>query len=120
MFPHLERIDLELLAVLALSALFLMAVGYGYLRYQRYAALKRLRRAVAEVAYEMLVDVLIPDGMDGMLHVEFMLLTQRGIAVLDLRETPGMIFGGDQMKEWTVMTRNRRYTFPNPQGPLLD
>ena len=24
------------------------------------------------------------------------------------------------MDEWTVMTRRRRFTFANPQGPLLD
>ena len=56
--------------------------------------------------------------MDGRLHVDFLLLTQRGILVPDLREVPGLIFGGDQMNDWAVMTRRRRHSFANPQGPL--
>jgi hypothetical protein len=33
---------------------------------------------------------------------------------------PGLIFGGDQMSEWTVMARGRRFTFENPQPALYD
>jgi hypothetical protein len=31
-----------------------------------------------------------------------------------------MVFGGDQMDQWTVITRRRRFSFVNPQGALLD
>jgi hypothetical protein len=120
MIPDFERIDPELLAFFVLGLGALAALVFGYLRYRRYAALRGLRKRVGSVAYEMLTDILIPDGMDGYLHTDFLLLTQRGILVLELRETPGLIFGGDQMNEWTVLTRTRRYTFANPQGPLLD
>ncbi len=72
------------------------------------------------MAYEYLNNVLVTDGMEGYFHFDFLLLTQRGILVLDLREIPGVIFGGDQMDDWAVMTRTRRFTFANPQGPLLD
>lgn len=120
MFPDFRKIDPEFLAWLVLGVALSGALVYGYLRYQRYRTLRRLHRTVADAAYEMLADVLIPDGMDGHLYVDFLLLTQRGILVLDLKETPGLIFGGDQMNEWTVMTRARRYTFANPQGPLFD
>ena len=30
----------------------------------------------------------------------------------------GLIFGGDQMSDWTVMGRGHRYTFDNPQPAL--
>ena len=40
--------------------------------------------------------------------------------VLDTRRVTGLIFGGDQMSEWTVMARSRRYTFENPQPALYD
>jgi hypothetical protein len=120
MIIDFERIDPELLAYIVLGALSMAVIVYGFLRYRRYATLRKLRKEVGEAAYDMLMDVLIPDGMDGQLHVDFLLLTQRGILVLNLRETPGMIFGGDQMDEWTVMTRKRRYSFANPQGSLFD
>jgi hypothetical protein len=40
--------------------------------------------------------------------------------VLDTRRVTGLIFGGDQMSDWTVMGRGHRYTFDNPQPALYD
>jgi hypothetical protein len=76
--------------------------------------------AIAQVAYEMLKDVLIPNGMGGQIHVPYLLLTQHGVLVADLLDLPGAIFGGDQMIEWTAIGRKRRYTFANPQHALYD
>jgi hypothetical protein len=110
------RIFLWILLGLALAGLVIWAYG----RLRRIAERRALLAALNDAAYEVLHDMLIPDGMDGHLHLDFLLLTQRGILVLDLREVPGMIFGGDQMNDWAVMTRTKRYSFSNPQGPLLD
>ena len=77
-------------------------------------------RAVTNCGYEHLRDVLVPDGQGSTLHVDFLLLTARGLVVIDLRDIEGNIFGGDQMTEWTVMHRALRYTFPNPQTGLYD
>ncbi len=62
----------------------------------------------------------MPDGMGGVMHIDYLLLTSRGILVVDLRDVAGNIFGGDQMTEWTAMEGARRQTFPNPQGALYD
>src|SRR5256885_11093777 len=67
-----------------------------------------------------LVDVLVPDGMGGGFHVDFLLLTARGVVVIDLRDVTGNIFGGDQMAAWTVMDGPHRFTFTNPQSALYD
>ena len=64
--------------------------------------------------------VLVPDGMGGFIHIDHLLLTPRGILVLDTRRVAGLIFGGDQMSDWTVMGRGHRYTFDNPQPALYD
>jgi hypothetical protein len=63
--------------------------------------------------------VLVPDGMGGFIHLDHLLLTPRGLLVLDTRRVPGLIFGGDQMSDWTVIGR-RRFTFDNPQPALYD
>ena len=115
-----ERIDPEMLAWAVGAVALLALLVWGYHTYRRYAMRRALLNALKRVAYDVVRDVLLPDGMDGQVHVDFLLLTQRGVLVLDLREIPGLIFGGDQMDQWTVMTRRRRYTFANPQGPLLD
>src|ERR1700684_2988123 len=82
----------------------------------------RMERTLAGTScgFEHLRDVLVPDGQGLTLHVDFLLLTARGLVVIDLRDIQGNIFGGDQMTEWTVMHRALRYTFPNPQTGLYE
>jgi hypothetical protein len=58
--------------------------------------------------------------MGGFIHIDHILLTPRGVLVLDTRRVTGLIFGGDQMSDWTVMGRGHRYTFDNPQPALYD
>jgi Nuclease-related domain len=81
---------------------------------------KRLLARLDKISYAVLHHIMVPDGMGGSYHVDHLLLTARGILILDMRRVPGMIFGGDQMTEWTVMTRTRRTTFDNPQPALYD
>lgn len=120
MFDPLKQIDPRLVAYALLGFAAVAVLLWIWQRYRRFMVRRGIRATVNAVAYEFLADVLITDGMEGFFHFDFLLLTQRGILVLDLREIPGVIFGGDQMDEWTVMTRTRRFTFANPQGPLLD
>lgn len=102
------------------AALFVAACVWGYLQYRRYRFRKGNQLAIANIAYEILRDVLVPNGNGGYIHLNYVLLTQRGLLVLDLLDLPGAIFGGDQMIEWTAIGRKRRYTFPNPQHALYD
>jgi len=102
----------------------LLAVGaglyVGYGAYRRRARRKALLARLHRVAYEAAHQVLVPDGMGGYIHVDHLLLTPRGVLVLDTRRVAGLIFGGDQMSDWTVMGRSRRFTFDNPQPALYD
>jgi hypothetical protein len=72
------------------------------------------------VAFESAHQILVPDGMGGFIHIDHLLLTPRGVLVLDTRRVAGLIFGGDQMSDWTVIGGGRRYTFDNPQPALYD
>jgi hypothetical protein len=72
------------------------------------------------VAVERLQDVLVPDGMGGHIQIEQLVLTAHGILVVDVKRFEGMVFASDRMNEWTVMGRNGRFTFPNPQRTLYD
>lgn len=105
--------------VAAGAAVIALAV-WGYLLFRTYSERKKVEATVASVAYEMLKNVLIPNGNGGHIHVHYLLLTQRGLLVADLLDKPGAIFGGDQMIEWTVIGKKRRYTFANPQHALYD
>lgn len=83
-------------------------------------ARRRLVHAITSTGFEHLQDVLVPDGSGSTYHVDFLVLTPRGILVVDLRDVAGNVFGGDQMTDWTVMNGPARHTFPNPQGALYD
>lgn len=99
---------------------FVGAAAWGWQKY-RVARRRRLMAAqITAVAVDHLRDVLVPDGNGGVLHVDWLLLTPRGILLLDLREVRGNVFGSDQMTEWTVMRGAIRTTFANPQGALYD
>jgi len=91
-----------------------------YMLFRVYRYRKDNEAAITSVAYEMLKNVLIPNGMGGQIHVHYLLLTQRGLLVADLLDRPGAIFGGDQMLEWTAIGKKQRYTFANPQHALYD
>lgn len=103
-------------ALLVLGAGAYAGVGAYRRRSRRKALLARLDR----IAYEAAHQVLVPDGMGGFIHVDHLLMTSRGLLVLDTRRVAGLIFGGDQMSDWTVMGRGFRYTFDNPQPALYD
>jgi hypothetical protein len=84
---------------------------------------KRDARRVARVtagAADYLRNVLVPDGNGGDYHLDFVLLTSRGVVIIDMRDFVGIVFGGDQMTSWTLMTGPSRTTFVNPQAGLYD
>lgn len=108
---------------IGLGAAILLLAGlafFGLRAYRRRARRKSLLARLERVATAAAHQVLVPDGMGGFIHVDHLLLTPRGILVLDTRRVAGLIFGGDQMSEWTVMGRGHRYTFDNPQPALYD
>ena len=75
---------------------------------------------ISSVAYEELRNVLLPTGTGEQVHVNYLLLTQRGLLVIDLFDVPGMIFAGEKMVQWSVFGPKRHFTFTNPMPMLED
>jgi hypothetical protein len=114
----LTQVQFVLIAVGAV-AVALLAVFGG----RAWLLRKRDKRRVARVtagAAEYLRNVLVPDGNGGDYHLDFVLLTSRGVVVIDMRDIIGNVFGGDQMTAWTLMNGPSRTTFVNPQAGLYD
>jgi hypothetical protein len=106
---------------LAVAGLLGVALLAGLWRWwTAHRARRRLIETIAGTGFEHVRDVLVPDGNDGTFHVDFLVLTARGVLVVDLRDVVGNVFGADQMNAWTVMNGSRRHTFTNPQGALYD
>jgi hypothetical protein len=114
----LTQVQLVLLAIAVLAlALIVVFVGRVWLLRRRDA--RRVARVTAGAA-DFLRNVLVPDGNGGDYHLDFLLLTSRGVVVIDMRDISGNVFGGDQMTDWTLMDGPRRSTFANPQSGLYD
>ncbi|HXW74727.1 MAG TPA: nuclease-related domain-containing protein [Steroidobacteraceae bacterium] len=117
---ELKRLPPTAWILIACALVLGFALALLWRWYRRYRARRALRTAVTSSSSDHLMDSLVPDGMGGAFHVDYLLLTMRGVVVIDLRDVKGNIFGGDQMAEWTVMDGPRRFTFTNPQGALYD
>ncbi|MEO0575280.1 MAG: nuclease-related domain-containing protein [Pseudomonadota bacterium] len=79
-----------------------------------------LQQTLASISYDRMTNVVLPKADDGEIVVEHILLTEQGIFVVEARDVSGVVFGGDRMHDWTVMTNGRRYTIANPQAGLFD
>jgi hypothetical protein len=107
-------------AAVVLGILIGIAVTLSWRWYGRRRERIRRKRRIEAVSIDHLRNVAVPDGSGGTLHIDYVLLTVRGVLLLDVRDVVGNVFGSDPMIEWTVMHAGRRQTFPNPQGPLYD
>ena len=97
--------------------LFFLIIGIVvYLKRKSRRPEQRLR----SVTTDILSNILIPNGDDGEITVEYALLTHRGIVIVDIKDVEGNVFGSDSMQDWTVISDERRFTFGNPQFPLYD
>lgn len=107
-------------AIGAMVASALIVLGIAILVWWRRRNRSSIREALGAIAVERLEDVLVPDGMGGEIHVEHLILTVRGILVIDVKRYEGIIFASDRMDQWTVIGPNGRSTFQNPLGTLYD
>ncbi len=114
----LTQIQLAAIAVGVLAVLLLGFFGGRAVMMRRRDA-RRVARVTSGAA-DYLRNVLVPDGNGGVFHLDFLLLTSRGVIVIDMRDVAGIVFGGDQMTDWTLMNGPRRSTFVNPQSALYD
>jgi hypothetical protein len=117
---ELRRLSPTAWALIICAAVLGFGLSWAWRWYRHYRARKALHGAITSGSADHLRNSLVPDGMGGGFHVDFLLLTLRGIVVIDLRDVKGNIFGSDQMTEWTVMDGARRFTFTNPQSALYD
>jgi hypothetical protein len=96
------------------------ALGAGGWWYWRRRAAGQVPARLRQLSDALLAGVVLPDADDGRIHIDYLLLTRQGLLVLDVRDVAGHVFGSEPMQEWTVLGRNRRFTFINPLPQLYD
>ncbi len=108
--------QLQWLVPLAGAAMLLLI----WIIYRRRNRGDRLQQVLDEISYDRIKSFLIPNGDEGEIQIDHLLLTSQGLLILDMKDVVGTVFGSDKMKDWTVISEKRRYTFPNPQAALYD
>lgn len=77
-----------------------------------------IRRALGRMGREVLNRVVLPDGIDGRVNIDYLVLTDEGVTVVRVKRYPGVIFGGDKVDQWSQVIDNGSYRFPNPLREL--
>ena len=88
--------------------------------YRRRLGGNRLQRVLDDISYDRIDDILIPNGDDGEIQIDHLLLTSHGLLIVDIKDVSGTVFGSDKMEKWTVISNDHRFTFSNPQPALYD
>ena len=105
-----------LLGLAALAALVYFVVDWV----RQVRARRAIDNVISSVAFDELRNVLVPTGYGEQIHLNYLLLTQRGLLVIDLYDLPGMIFAGEKMAQWSVFGPKQHFTITNPLPILYD
>jgi len=97
--------------LLGAVALVVLAVAVAVAYRRRRRGLDYLLR---RISWQQLRDVVIPDEVDGEIHLDLALLMLWGILVLEVRRATGTLFWGPQLDRWTVLDGARRQLLDNP------
>jgi hypothetical protein len=101
-----------------LSVAMLLVLYVVYQRRSRKA--RRLKKVFAAIAHDRIDHMIIPSADEGEIQIDHLLLTAEGVLIVDIKDVSGAVFGSDKMQEWSVISNDRRFTFPNPQNGLYD
>ncbi|MGB5257285.1 MAG: nuclease-related domain-containing protein [Woeseiaceae bacterium] len=105
-----------LMPVLGIVALLLVWLVYRYVR----GRTSPLQRAFNAISVERIENLVIPSADEGEIQIDQLLLTSKGLLIVDVKDVQGTVFGSDKMQDWAVISNERRYTFSNPQPMLFD
>ena len=99
----------------------LVAAGYFIReRVGMFRARRAIDNVISSVAYDELRNVLLPTGSGEQIHVNYLLLTQKGLLLIDLFDTHGMVFAGEKMAQWSIFGPKRHFMIANPLPMLYD
>jgi hypothetical protein len=75
---------------------------------------RQIRHAVKRIGARVMRDVNLPDGIGGVITIDYLVLSSDAILVIGVKRYDGIIFGSANTDEWTQTLNSRSYRFPNP------
>lgn len=105
--------------LLPIAVIIFVIVGWLLYRYF-FGRAGGLQSVIDDISFDRIEGLIIPNADEGEILVDYLLLTSKGLLILDVKNVQGTVFGGDKLQDWTVITSERRFTFSNPQPALYD
>jgi hypothetical protein len=105
---------------LAAAAVVIIAPWLLRAPLRRYLDARRISRAIRSLGAKVASDVVIPDGLDGTVYVDYLVMTPGYLLVVLVRRYPGAIFGAEKIEQWAQVMREGSYKFANPLTELDD
>jgi hypothetical protein len=106
-----------LIAALSAMALLLPAILFRR-RLAAFLKQRRLGQAIRRLGPKVHHDLLLPDGIDGVLVADYVVLTHKGILLVTVNWYEGNIFGGKDTDQWTQVWHGASHRFTNPLHEL--
>jgi len=113
----LESIPIEVLFYILEAVAVLVVLGIAFFiwkqmhngRHQRHA-----EKVIHALGFKYIHNAVLPDGIDGLVFIDYLLLSPSGFIVLDLEHIEGHLFGGNTVDQWSQVVNNKTYKFNNP------
>ncbi len=102
-------VTITIIVVAAVMLFFLIKLFSSRWR-ERY----QIKRVLRRLGTQLLTNVILPDGMDGTIFVDYVVLTPKGLLALTVRRYDGLIYGADNIPQWTQVVNQKSFSFANP------
>ena len=79
---------------------------------------RNISKAIRRLGVRSMENIHLPDGMDGEVAIDYLLLGRDAILVVGVMRFEGLIFGSPHTDQWTQVINRRSYKFDNPDHNL--
>ncbi len=87
---------------------------------RRHARTRVMQQLTRKIGFDAIADFIVSDGNEGEIYIDHLVLTPRGLMLLDSIDTAGTVFAGDRMNIWSATHNGTRVNFDNPIPALAD
>ena len=98
----------------AVAIIFIGAGWYVWRHLSKTRHQRQIHKVLESIGAKYLHDIILPDGIEGYTHIDYLLLAPNGVVVLDINFSEGHLFGGESIDQWTQVVNNKTYKFNNP------
>lgn len=87
---------------------------------RRHARTRIMQQLIRKIGSDAITNFIVSDGNQGEIYIDHLVLTPRGLILLDSIDTAGTVFAGDRMNTWSATHNGTRVNFDNPIPALAD